>query len=97
VKVEFAIQEGEKVFIKEIRFAGNESFKDSKLQKVMGTKEKGLLSWFTDSGVLKRDILEQDAARITSFYHHHGYIEATVGMPEVTQDGEWLYVIGLEK
>ena len=92
VKVEFAIQEGEKVFIKDIRFAGNESFKDSELQKVMGTKEKGLLSWFTDSGVLKRDILEQDAARITSYYHHHGYIEATVGMPEITQDGEWLYV-----
>jgi outer membrane protein insertion porin family len=92
VKVEFAIQEGEKVFIKDIRFAGNESFKDSELLKVMGTKEKGLLSWFTDSGVLKRDILEQDASRITSFYHHHGYIEATVGMPEITQDGEWLYV-----
>jgi len=92
VKIEFAIEEGEKVFIKDIRFVGNESFKDSELRKVMGTKEKGLLSWFTDSGVLKRDILEQDAARITSYYHHHGYIEATVGMPEITQDGEWLYV-----
>lgn len=92
VNVEFAIDEGEKVFIKEIRFVGNESFKDSKLQKVMGTKEKGWLSWFTDSGVLKRDILEQDAARITSFYHHHGYIEAAVGKPEVTQEGKWLYV-----
>ena len=92
VDIEFAIQEGEKVFIKDIRFVGNDSFKDSELLKVMGTKEKGLLSWFTDSGVLKRDILEQDAARITSFYHHHGYIEATVGMPEITQDGEWLYV-----
>jgi len=92
VNIEFAIKEGEKVFIKDIRFVGNESFKDSQLEKVMGTKEKGLLSWFTDSGVLKRDILEQDTARITSFYHHHGYIEATVGMPEINQDGEWLYV-----
>jgi len=92
VDIEFAIKEGEKVFIKDIRFAGNESFKDSELEKVMGTKEKGWLSWFTDSGVLKRDILEQDTARITSFYHHHGYIEANVGMPEITQDGEWLYV-----
>ncbi len=92
VNIEFAIQEGKKVFIKDIRFAGNESFKDSQLEKVMGTKEKGLLSWFTDSGVLKRDILEQDTARITSFYHHHGYIEANVGAPEITQDGEWLYI-----
>lgn len=92
VNIAFAIQEGEKVFIKDIRFAGNESFKDSALQKVMGTKEKGWLSWLTESGVLKRDILEQDAGRITSFYHNHGYIEATVGMPQITQEGEWLYV-----
>jgi outer membrane protein insertion porin family len=92
VKVEFRIEEGEKVYIKDIRFVGNDSFKDKELLKVMGTKEKGLLFWFTDSGVLKRDILEQDMARVTSFYHHHGYIEATVGKPEITQDGEWLYV-----
>jgi len=92
VNIEFAIQEGEKVFIKDIRFAGNDSFSDKELEKVMGTKEKGLLSWFDDSGVLTRDILEQDTARISSFYHHHGFIEATVGMPEIAQDGEWLYV-----
>ena len=92
VKVEFRIEEGEKVYIKDIKFVGNDSFKDKELLKVMGTKEKGLLFWFTDSGVLKRDILEQDMARVTSFYHHHGYIEATVGKPEITQDGEWLYV-----
>ena len=92
VNIEFAIQEGEKVFIKDIRFAGNESFKESELKKVMGTKEKGWLSWFTDSGVLKREILDQDTARITSFYHHHGYIEANVGVPEITQDGEWLHI-----
>jgi len=92
VNVEFRIEEGEKVFIKEIKFLGNESFKDRELRKVMGTKEKGLLSWFTDSGVLKRDILEQDVARITSYYHHHGYIEAAVGRPEITQEGEWLYI-----
>jgi outer membrane protein insertion porin family len=92
VNVEFAIEEGKKVYIKEIRFVGNETFKDSKLQKVMGTKERGWLSWITDTGVLKREILEQDAARITSFYHHHGFIEAAVGKPEVTQEGKWLYI-----
>jgi outer membrane protein insertion porin family len=92
VNVEFAIEEGEKVYIKEIRFVGNETFKESKLQKAMGTKERGWLSWITDTGVLKREILEQDAARITSFYHHHGFIEAAVGKPEVTQEGKWLYI-----
>ncbi len=92
VNIEFNIEEGKKVFIKDIQFVGNEAFKKNELEKVMGTKEKGWLSWFTESGVLQRDLLEQDIARITSFYHHHGYIEATVGMPEITQDGEWLHV-----
>jgi outer membrane protein insertion porin family len=92
VDIRFVIKEGKKVYIKKIRFAGNESFKDRKLKKVMGTKEKGLFSWLTDSGVLKREILDQDAARITAFYHNNGYIEATVGKPEVTQDGKWLFI-----
>ncbi len=92
VDVTFNIKEGEKVYIKDIRFVGNKAYTDSELEKVMGTKKKGLLSWFTDSGVLKRDILEQDISRIASFYNHHGYIEATVGMPEITQEGQWLYI-----
>jgi outer membrane protein insertion porin family len=92
VDVRFAIEEGKKVYIKEIRFAGNTSFKDSKLEKVMGTKEKGWLSWFNDSGVLNQEILEQDAARITAFYHNNGFIEAKVGKPEVVQEEEWLYI-----
>ena len=90
--VRFVINEGQKVYIKEIRFAGNDSFENKELEKVMGTKEKGLLSWFTDSGVLKREILEQDAARITAFYHNHGFIEAMVGKPKVTQEDKWLYI-----
>jgi len=92
VDIHFNIAEGEKVYIKEIRFEGNESFKDKELEKVMGTKEKGLLSWFNDSGVLKREILEQDAARITAFYNNHGFIEAMVGQPKITQEGKWLYI-----
>jgi outer membrane protein insertion porin family len=92
VDISFVIDEGKKVYIKDIRFAGNDTFKDSKLTKVMGTKEKGWLSWFNDSGVLNLEILEQDAARITAFYHNNGFIEAKVGKPEVAQDEEWLYV-----
>ncbi len=92
VNIRFAIEEGKKVFIKEIRFAGNTTFKDSKLEKVMGTKEKGWLSWFNDSGVLSQEMLDQDAARITAFYHNNGFIEAKVDKPEIVQEEEWLYI-----
>ncbi|MBE9520543.1 MAG: outer membrane protein assembly factor BamA [Proteobacteria bacterium] len=92
VNIRFAIEEGKKVFIKDIRFAGNTTFKNSKLEKVMGTKEKGWLSWFNDSGVLNLEMLEQDAARITAFYHNNGFIEVKVDKPEIVQEEEWLYI-----
>ncbi len=92
VNIQFAITEGVKVYIKEIRIAGNTAFSEKELKKVMATSEKGLLSWITESGRLKRDILDQDRSRIGAFYHNQGYIEAQVGEPEVTREGEWLFV-----
>lgn len=92
VNVQFAINEGVKAYIKDIRIAGNNAFSEKELKKVMATSEKGLLSWITESGRLKRDILDQDRSRIGAFYHNHGYIEAQIGEPEVTREGEWLFI-----
>ncbi|MEW6593421.1 MAG: outer membrane protein assembly factor BamA [Thermodesulfobacteriota bacterium] len=92
VNIQFAISEGVKVYIKEIRIAGNTAFSEKEIKKVMATSEKGLLSWITESGRLKRDILDQDRSRIGAFYHNHGYIEAQIGEPEVKREGEWLFI-----
>ncbi len=90
--VTFDIDEGEKIFIKEINFQGNNSFDDDDLEDVLETTTKGWFSWLTDSGLLNRDILSQDAARIIAFYHNNGFLEARVGEPIVSQEGKWLYV-----
>ncbi len=92
VDVTFKIKEGSKVYIKDIKFTGNQVYKNKKLNKIIQTSEKGWLSWLTDSGVLNNDLIEQDAARISAFYHNNGYIEAKVGKPEITQKGDWFYV-----
>ncbi|MEJ2033631.1 MAG: outer membrane protein assembly factor BamA, partial [Deltaproteobacteria bacterium] len=92
VNVDFAIKEGKKIFIKQINFVGNHAFSDRQLRKVISTSPKGFFSWLTDSGVLKRDVVEQDASRIKAYYNNHGYIDAAVGKPEIIQKGEWLYV-----
>lgn len=92
VNVDFIIKEGQKVFIKEVRFSGNNNFSDRQLKKVIETSERGIFSWFTDSGVLKKAIVEQDVARIAAFYHNNGFIDAKVGEPEIRQEGEWLYI-----
>jgi len=90
--VRFVIEEGEKIYIKEISFEGNTSFDDGDLEDVIETSTKGLLSWLTESGLLNRDKLNQDAARIVAFYHNNGFLEARVGEPEITQEEEWLYI-----
>jgi len=92
VDVQFDIHEGTKVFIKEINIVGNAAFSERQLKKVLETSERGLFSWFTDSGVLKKDVIEQDVARLTAFYHNNGYIDAKVSEPEIVQKGEWLYI-----
>lgn len=92
VNVTFDIVEGVKMYIKGIRFVGNKAFSAKELRKEMTTSEKGLLSWFTESGKLKRDLLEQDRSRIGALYQNSGYIEAKVSEPEITEEGDWLYV-----
>ena len=79
----YEINEGEKVYIQKIEFIGNTKFKDGKLKDVMDTSEKGLLSWFTKSGVLDKKRLETDAQKITVFYQNQGYLRAKVGEPTV--------------
>lgn len=92
VDVAFTIKEGKKVYIKEITVTGNTAFKSKSLVKVLQTSKKGWLSWLTDSGILKRDLLAQDADRLVAYYNNNGFIDAKVGEPEVTQKDEWLYI-----
>ena len=88
------IVEGEKAYIKEIRFEGNKAFSARKLRKLMRTKKRGWLSWLTKTGTLEKEVLEVDIARIRSFYHDHGYITVKVSEPEITlgRDGRSLTI-----
>jgi len=81
--IEYEIVEGKKSQIQKITFLGNSAFSDRKLKGLMGTSEKGLLSWFTEAGDLNQENLSQDAAKLTAFYHNNGYVQARVGEPQV--------------
>ena len=90
--LEFIIDEGKKILIKEIHFVGNDSYPDKKLKKIMKTSEKGFWSWLTSSGDLKAEDLNQDVELLTSFYHNSGYIQAKVGEPIVEFKDNWIYI-----
>jgi outer membrane protein insertion porin family len=88
----FNIVEGKKVYIKTITFEGVKGFPEKKLKATMETNEKGFLSSITSSGLYKKELLEQDLEKISSFYYNHGYLKAKVGEPTVRHEGDWLYV-----
>ena len=83
VKVTLKITEGKKVLIKTIRFEGNKTFSSRKLKGVMETGEKWFLSWITDAGTYKEEVLKNDIAVIADFYYNNGYVNVKVGEPRV--------------
>jgi outer membrane protein insertion porin family len=90
VTVNFTIDEPSQAFVKTISFTGNKVFKGSALKDYMRTKEKGILSWFTGSGILDDEALEDDRKNIEAFYHDKGYLRVKVGIPDIkiSQDGK---------
>ncbi|MGD9947105.1 MAG: outer membrane protein assembly factor BamA [Desulfobulbus sp.] len=92
-EVRFTIAEGEKITVAGIAFTGNTSYSAGDLEDVIQTStHKWWISWLTDAGVLKMEILRQDAERIANFYQNHGFIEAKVGEPIVQQKEGDLFV-----
>ena len=93
VDVEYKIDEGSKILIKKIVFSGNTAFTDRQLKGEMETSEKKfVLSWFTHAGDLNQDILNQDAGKLTAFYHNNGYVRARVGEPQVEFEDDGIVV-----
>ncbi len=86
VTIKYKIKENKKVYIKKIEIIGNKKIKDKAIKKVMMTKEKSILTWFTGAGYLNKKKLEYDVHKITIFYHNHGFIDAKVAEPKVRYD-----------
>lgn len=88
----FKIDEGKKIYIKEISVEGNTTFTDSELLGEIETGEKWFMSWLTDTGLLDMNKIQQDSQRIVGYYNNHGFLEAKIGEPQIRQEEEWLYV-----
>ena len=84
VGIIFKIVEGDKIFIKKISFDGNKVFSDRKLRKVMQTRQKNWLSWITNAGAYRDEMLKNDALILADHYMNNGYINVKVGEPVVT-------------
>jgi outer membrane protein insertion porin family len=90
--VQITIDEGVKMYIKEISVEGNTTFDDDELLDQIETSEKWFLSWLTEGGLLDMNKVQQDAGRIVSYYNDNGFLEAKIGDPVISQEKEWLYI-----
>ena len=95
IGIKFLIDEPEKAFVKKISFTGNKNFSTDKLKGYMSVREKGIFSWFTGSGILEEEALDDDRKRIESFYSDNGYVRAKVGVPDVSisKDGKSISIV----
>ncbi|MBL7048816.1 MAG: outer membrane protein assembly factor BamA [Nitrospira sp.] len=84
VALTLQISEGPKVTIKSISLKGNSALTEKQIKKVMKTKKRWLLSFFTGSGIYQKSQVWQDIELIRELYHNNGYLRVAIAEPEIT-------------
>lgn len=74
IKLVFKIDEGGRLYVQDIRFRGNKTFKKKELLKFMETRPG---SFFT-RGKYERKIFELDLARLRAYYKSKGFLDVQV-------------------
>ena len=84
VAITFAVNEGPRVRVAEVRFEGSKVFKNSKLRDQMKyVKEAGLITRFRDQDILDREKLDYDLHHVDSYMRSKGYLQARHGEPRI--------------
>ena len=85
VNITFTIGEGPKIKIRDIEFVGNVAMSNRTLQRKMkDNKMPGILGFIMRGGTYQEAKFESDADLIQAYYRKEGYVQASVGQPELT-------------
>lgn len=91
-RLNFVIDEGKKLYIKQIVIQGAKQLPESDLKDELSIKERGIFSWFTQGGVLKEEQLERDTAALSAYYNNRGFMDAKVSPAELKVDDDGIVV-----
>ncbi len=91
-RLNFVVDEGKKLYVKKIIIEGAKQVPESDLKGELQLKERGWLSWITQSGVLKEELLERDSAALAAYYNNRGFIDAKVSAPDVKIEDDGIVV-----
>jgi outer membrane protein insertion porin family len=78
VKVIFNITEGPKTAVRNIYFAGNESYRNTELKTVIMSKETAWYKFLDSNDTYDPDRMEYDKELLKEFYHSVGFADAQV-------------------
>lgn len=84
--VVFKIEEGPRVRVGGVKFAGNENVKSRRLRKEMETKRWWMFSWLTGSGRFKDEDFEDDLDKLRDYYREEGYLDVQVRPEQISFD-----------
>jgi len=86
VELLFKIDEGPKVRVGEVIFAGRPKIPQSELQLAMkSNRPHSLFNWVAGKDVYKENKIQEDLANIKARFQEHGYMEATVDPPRIEE------------
>lgn len=92
-RLNITVNEGNRLYIREIDIQGVESLDVDDLKSELALAERGILSWITGKGILREELLERDAAALEAYYANRGFLDARVGQPEVEYLEEGIRII----
>ncbi len=85
IGIVFAVEEGSRVAISQVRVDGNEKYRDKVIVKHMATRPEGFFWW--QRGRLDDDVLQQDIReRLPAWYGTNGYIDFQVRHDSISVD-----------
>lgn len=83
-RVVFTVDEGDRVRISDIDFAGNDVYPDIRLRVLMRkTKESGLLSRITKKDIYNPATFQEDLDKVRELYRGAGYKNVVIGEPQI--------------
>lgn len=91
-RLNIQINEAKKLYIKKITIEGAKQVSESDLKDELAMSEAGILSWITNSGLLKEEMLDRDTAAIETYYSNRGFLEVKVSQPVVDIQEDGIYI-----
>ena len=82
------VKEGLRRKIRSVSFEGVKAFKQSELKELLQTKSWNLFSFFTKSGRIEEQKLQQDIETLRRFYVNAGYLDVEIDRDDVHLERE---------